>query len=112
MEKRLGGFDGITPDTILHHQPAARNPLLVETLTRLRLVNRSNLEINRMFSALLIEGKDPPYIREIGEFVLVGFPKRNLNAAFRLFVAEESEHGRNLSVTNCCCCSTCFSTRR
>ena len=76
----------------------ARNPLLVEALTRLRLVNRSNLGINRMFSALLIEGKDPPYIREIGESVLVGFPKRNLNAAFRLFVAEESEHGRNLSV--------------
>ncbi len=94
-----GGFiAGITSDNILHHHPAARNPLLVEALTRLRLVNRSNLGINRMFSALLIEGKDPPYIREIGESVLVGFPKRNLNAAFRLFVAEESEHGRNLSV--------------
>ena len=39
-----GGFiAGITPENILHHQPAARNPLLVEALTRLRLVNRSNL---------------------------------------------------------------------
>ena len=29
-----GGFiAGITPDNILHHQPAARNPLLVEALT-------------------------------------------------------------------------------
>ena len=94
-----GGFiAGITPDNILHHQPAARNPLLVEALTRLRLVNRSNLGINRMFSALLIEGKEPPYIREIGESVLVSFPKRDLNAAFRLFVAEESEHGRDLGV--------------
>lgn len=89
---------GITPDNILHHQPAARNPLLVEAMTRLRLVNRSNLGINRMFFALLIEGKEPPHIREIGESVSVGFPKRDLNAAFRLFVAEESKHERNLGV--------------
>ena len=94
-----GGFiAGITPNNILHHQPAARNPLLVEALTRLRLVNRSNLGMNRMFSALLIEGKEPPHIREIGESIVVGFPKRDLNAAFRLFVAEESGHGRDLGV--------------
>ena len=94
-----GGFiAGITPDNILHHQPAARNPLLVEALTRLRLVNRSNLGINRMFSALLMEGKEPPHIREIGESVSVSFPSRDLNAAFRMFVAEESGHGRDLGV--------------
>ena len=29
---------------------------------------------------------------------MVSFPKRDLNAAFRLFVAEESEHGRDLGV--------------
>lgn len=94
-----GGFiAGITPKNILHHQPAARNPLLVEALTRLRLVNRSNLGINRMFNALLMEGKEPPLIREIGESVLVSFPSRPLNAPFRLFVAEESKRGHNLGV--------------
>lgn len=94
-----GGFiAGITPDNILHHQPAARNPLLIEALTRLRLVNRSNLGINRMFSALLMEGKEPPHIREIGESVVLSFPQRDLNAAFRMFVAEEGGHGRNLGV--------------
>jgi ATP-dependent DNA helicase RecG len=94
-----GGFiAGITPNNILHHQPAARNPLLVEALTRLRLVNRSNLGIGRMFNALLMEGKEPPLIREIGDSVLISFPKRELNAAFRLFVAEESQRGRNLGV--------------
>jgi ATP-dependent DNA helicase RecG len=94
-----GGFiAGITSDNILHHQPAARNPLLVEALTRLRLVNRSNLGINRMFSAMLVEGKEPPQIREIGESVLVSFPKRELNAAFRLFVADENARGRSLGV--------------
>ena len=94
-----GGFiAGIAPDNILHHQPAARNPLLVEALTRLRLVNRSNLGINRMVSALLMEGKEPPTIREIGESVVVSFPKRDLNATFRLFVAEESEYERDLGI--------------
>ena len=94
-----GGFiAGIRPDNILHHPPAARNPLLVEALTRLRLVNRSNLGIGRMFAALLCEGKDAPHIQEIGESVLLTFPKQELNAAFRRFVWEESEQGRNLGV--------------
>ena len=94
-----GGFiAGITPDNILHHQPAARNPLLVEALTRLRLVNRSNLGIGRIFSALLMEGKEPPLIRELGDSVLVSFPKRELNAPFRIFVADEAKRGHALTV--------------
>lgn len=94
-----GGFiAGITPNNILHHQPAARNPLLVEALTRLWLVNRSNLGIGRMFSALLVEGKEPPIIREVGDSIQVSFPKRELNPAFRMFVAEEGERDRILAV--------------
>lgn len=94
-----GGFiAGITPNNILHHQPAARNPLLVEALTRLRLVNRSNLGINRMFAALLMEGKEPPLIREIGDSVMVSFATRELDPAFRLFVADESAQNRHLGV--------------
>lgn len=94
-----GGFiGGINPDNILHHQPAARNPLLVDALTRLRLVNRTNLGIGRMFSALLMEGKEPPVIRESGESVTLVFFQRELNPSFRLFVAEESRAGRDLGV--------------
>lgn len=94
-----GGFiAGITSSNILHHQPAARNPLLVEALTRMRLVNRSRLGIDRMFYALLIEGKKPPHIREIGESVMVGFSKTELNIAVRLFVAEECDSGNILGV--------------
>jgi ATP-dependent DNA helicase RecG len=94
-----GGFiAGITPDNILHHQPAARNRLLVEALTRMRLVNSSNLGISRMFSALLMEGKEPPVIREIGESIEVTFFKRDLNGAFRRFVADESGKGILLGV--------------
>lgn len=56
-----GGFiGGITAGNILHHPPVPRNPALVEALARLRLVNRSNLGIGRMFEAMLIEGKEPP----------------------------------------------------
>jgi ATP-dependent DNA helicase RecG len=94
-----GGFiAGITPSNILHHQPAARNPLLVEALARLRLVNRSNLGVSRMYEALLMEGKEPPSIQEIGESVTVTFFRRDLSPAFRLFVAEESKAGRILGV--------------
>lgn len=94
-----GGFiAGITPNNILHHQPAARNPHLVEALTRLRLVNRSNLGVSRMFSALLMEGKEPPIIRESGDSVLLILLRRELSPAFRLFVAEEHQAGRDLGL--------------
>jgi ATP-dependent DNA helicase RecG len=84
-----GGFiAGITPENILHHQPAARNPLLVEALTRLRLVNRNNLGVRRMFSAFLIEGKQPPIIREMGESVTVTLPNSPLDAGFRILMAD------------------------
>ncbi|SDW36999.1 ATP-binding protein [Nitrosomonas communis] len=84
-----GGFiAGITPENILHHQPASRNPLLVEALTRLRLVNRSNLGVGRMFSAFLIERKRPPVIQEIGESIAVTFHQSAINPAFRSLVAN------------------------
>jgi len=96
-----GGFiGGINPANILHHQPVARNPLLVEALTRLRLVNRSNLGMSRMFSSLLREGKEPPVIQEIGDSVTLSFMKRELAGAFRMFVAEENELGHDLNVDN------------
>lgn len=94
-----GGFiAGIRPENILHHEPAARNPMLVDALTRLRLVNRSNLGIGRMFSALLREGKEPPIIQEIGESVTLIFMKRELAGAFRLFVAEKNRDGKDLGM--------------
>jgi len=94
-----GGFiGGITEDNILHHQPVARNPMLMQAMTQLRLVNRSNLGISRMYSSLLSEGKEPPIIRENGDSVTLTFYQRELSPAFRLFVAEESQDGRNLNV--------------
>lgn len=94
-----GGFiGGITPENILHHRPMARNPKLVEALTRLRMVNRSNMGVPRMYTSLLIEGKEPPVIHDLGEAVMIAFLARDISASFRLFVAEEEQKGRHLSV--------------
>ncbi len=57
---------GITPKNILHHPPVARNNHLMDLLDRLKLVNRSNLGVSRIFRSLLIEGKEPPIYREVG----------------------------------------------
>ncbi|MBM4320015.1 MAG: AAA family ATPase, partial [Deltaproteobacteria bacterium] len=94
-----GGFiGGITPENILHHLPVARNPALVDALTQLRLVNRSNLGIQRMFSAMLIEGKAPPRVEEQGDAVVIVLRAAPLSAPLRAFVAEENGRGRLLSV--------------
>ena len=94
-----GGFiGGVTPDNILHHQPASRNPCLVDALVRLRLVNRSNLGIQRVFRALLIEGKEPPLIEDLVEGVKVSFRASDLSVPFRTFVADEGKRGVDMSV--------------
>lgn len=94
-----GGFiAGISPENILHHQPAARNPLLVEALTRLRLVNRSNLGVPRIYRVMLVEGKEPPRIEEQGDSVRVQLVGGTLSASFRAFVAEENQRGIDLRV--------------
>ena len=86
-----GGLIGdITPDNILRHAPAARNPCLVQALVRLRLVNRSNLGMERIFSALLMEGKPPPEIEDTGGAVRLTFRASRILPLVRGFVAEEA----------------------
>lgn len=61
-----GGLVGdLTPENILHHPPAARNRCLVDALGRLRLINRMNLGMERIYSSLLMEGKPPPDIEDV-----------------------------------------------
>jgi ATP-dependent DNA helicase RecG len=94
-----GGLPGgITPENILRHQPVSRNPALVDALTRLRLVNRSNLGVRRMYQSLLIEGKEPPRILDEGEAVRVIIRASTLSVPVRMFVAEQADQGRILSV--------------
>jgi ATP-dependent DNA helicase RecG len=93
-----GLIGGITPENILHHTPATRNPCLVDALVRLRLINRSNLGIQRMYTALLIEGKEPPRIEDLSEAFRLTFRASVLSPAFRTFVAEEGRRGIELTV--------------
>lgn len=94
-----GGFvGGITPENILHHPPLARNPLLVHALSKLRLVNRSNLGVGRMFEAMLIEGKEPPLIVDEDSAVRIVFKRQETAAPFREFIADEGRAGRILDV--------------
>lgn len=94
-----GGFiGGVSPANVLHHQPVARNPHLVEALIRLRLVNRANLGVPRMFSAMLQDGREAPFITEVGEAVTVGFRAGAFSRAFRAFVAEQEALGHRWSV--------------
>jgi len=93
-----GGFiGGVSPGNILHHPPVARNPHLVDALTRLRLVNRSNLGVPRIFSALLVEGKEPPVIGETGDTVKLSFIAGEFKLGFRAFVESQGKCGNILS---------------
>jgi ATP-dependent DNA helicase RecG len=93
-----GLVGGITPHNILHHPPLARNPQLVHALAKLRLVNRSNLGISRMFEAMLAEGKEPPHIIDEESAVRVVFRRQEASQPFRKFIADEGKDGRALDV--------------
>ncbi len=88
-----GLIGGITPENILHHAPTARNPCLVDALVRLRLVNRTNLGMERIYSALLMEGKAPPVIADMGGAVRMTLRAYRFSPRFRVFVADESGKG-------------------
>ena len=89
-----GGLIGsVTPDNILHHEPVARNRSLVRALAKLRLVNRSNLGVRRIYKSLLIEGKPVPFLRDTGEAFQMTLRAASVSPAFRGFVAEEARNG-------------------
>ena len=89
---------GVSPSNILHHAPVSRNLRLVNALQALRLVNRSNLGVRRMYEAMLWEGKEPPLIEEKAQNVSVTFRASPISAPFRAWVAEEEQRQRPLSV--------------
>ncbi len=56
------------------------------------------LGVQRVFRALLIEGKEPPRIEDLGEALRVSLRSSDLSVPFRTFVAEEGKRGVELSV--------------
>lgn len=93
-----GLIGGISPDNILRHAPIARNATLVNALISLGLVNRNNLGIGRMYRAMLLDGKEPPVIRDEGAAVRVVFMAGDFSAPFRAFVEETMRDGFRLSL--------------
>ncbi len=93
-----GLIGGIAPGNILHHVPAARNPCLVQALVRLRLINRSNLGMQRIYEVLLAEGKEPPHLEDLPGAFRLTFQASKLSPPFRAFVADQSARGVALSV--------------
>ncbi|MCH4985624.1 RNA-binding domain-containing protein [Macrococcoides goetzii] len=89
---------GITPQNILHHPPVARNNHLMELLDRLKLVNRSNLGVSRIYKSLLLEGKEPPIYRKVGLNIELTFLSSSLNEKFIDFVEELSSDGKTIDV--------------
>jgi len=89
---------GISPENILHHPPVARNLHLAELMDRLRLVNRSNLGVPRIYKSLLIEGKEPPQYAEVGEFVELTLMASTIVPKFREFIKELNQQGVEIDV--------------
>jgi len=69
----------------------------VDALGRLRLINRMNLGMERIYSSLLMEGKPPPDIEDMGDAVRVTLRAAKVSAAFRGFVADRASLGSILA---------------
>jgi ATP-dependent DNA helicase RecG len=71
---------------------------LATALMPLRLVNRSNVGVPRMYETMLLEGKEPPIISDTGYAVSVTFMRSDFSFPFRSFVAETAANGYILSL--------------
>ncbi len=73
---------GITVDNILHHPSKTRNPHLADLMDKLKLINRSNLGVPRIYKSLLAEGKEPPQYRVIGKSIELIINASNVSVEF------------------------------
>lgn len=89
---------GITENNILHHPSKTRNPHLADLMDKLKLVNRSNLGVPRIYKALLSEGKEPPQYREIGQCIELIINSSNVSVEFMKLLQRITNQGYNLDV--------------
>ena len=94
-----GGFvGGVSPSNILRHASVSRNPMLMEALLRLRLVNRVHLGVRRIYESMLVDGKAPPIWDDAGGSVRIVMSGQRMSPQFREFVNSENHAGRMLDV--------------
>ncbi len=84
---------GITPDNILHHAPVSRNNALAGLMEKLRLVNRTNLGVPRIYSAMLSEGKEAPLYETGGSNVTVSLRGSVVVPSIRKLIAALAQQG-------------------
>lgn len=89
---------GITPENILHHAPVSRNNALANILEKLRLVNRSNLGVPRIYSSMLAEGKEAPIYEVLGENVELTLRGSVVVPSIRILVKQLSEKSVRIEV--------------
>lgn len=89
---------GITPQNILHHPSKTRNPHLADLMDKLKLVNRSNLGVPRIYKSLLVEGKEPPQYREIGKSIELTINASNVSVEFLNFLDNIKQNNYTLDV--------------
>ncbi|MFC4637195.1 ATP-binding protein [Deinococcus hohokamensis] len=94
-----GGLPGgITPGNILRHQPKRRNPLLAEVLSRLGLVERAGVGVDKMYGLMLRHGKEPPEYTTYADAVTLTLHSPGFDAEFVRFVARKQEDMQTLSL--------------
>lgn len=89
---------GISASNILHHPPVTRNDHLMDLLDKLKLVNRSNLGVSRIYRSLLVEGKEPPIYREVGNNIELTFISSAFNNGFKLVSEALTKKGKVIDV--------------
>lgn len=89
---------GITPENILHHAPVSRNNALAGILEKLRLVNRSNLGVPRIYASMLSEGKEAPLYELYGSNVSVTLKGSIVVPSIRKLVKSLSDQGIRMEV--------------
>lgn len=93
-----GGFiDGVTPENVLWHPSARRNPLLAEALEKIGLVNRSGFGVKRIYEETLADGKDLPQYEAGLSFVKLTLPTA-INPAFARLARGARQAGEPLAI--------------
>ena len=93
-----GGFvEGVTPENVLWHPSARRNPLLAEALEKIGLVNRSGFGVKRIYEETLSDGKDLPQYEAGLSFVKLTLPT-SINQAFARLAGGARQSGAPLAI--------------
>ena len=93
-----GGFiEGVTPENVLWHPSARRNPLLAEALEKIGLVNRSGFGVKRIYEETLSDGKDLPQYEAGLSFVKLTLPTA-INPSFARLARGARQSGEPLAI--------------